>query len=58
MDGDWGGETRECNEEEVLEGVKLDADCIMEWGEGEARKVSAVLHEMLGMAADCAEKPT
>ena len=41
----------------MLEGVKLEADCAMEWGEGEARKVSAVLQEMLGMEADCAEKP-
>ena len=41
------------------EGVKLEADCALECGEGElVRKVSAVLHEMLGMAADCAEKPT
>ena len=58
LDGDWGGETRECREEEVLEGVKLEGEAIMEWGEGEARKVSAVLQEMLGIAADWAENPT
>ena len=58
MEGDKGGDTTECSEEEVLEGVKLEADCSMECGEGEARKVSAVLHEMLGIAADWAENPT
>ena len=52
MDGDRGGETRECREEEeeVLEGVKLEADCAMEWGEGEARKVSAVLQRGAGVS--------
>ena len=57
--GVWQGEAREWRELEVEEGVKLEADCALECGEGElVRKVSAVLHEMLGMAADCAEKPT
>ena len=55
----WQGEAREWRELEGEERVKLEADCALECGEGElVRKVSAVLHEMLGMAADCAEKPT